>query len=115
LINTETCTPLPKKEFERRANVFETIKNGSELTANGVKLYPNPAQEKLYIEFENEENESAEFVLYDITGKIIFEISLKSNTKTTELNNLGVVNGIYFYRILNKDGVIQQGKLNIIK
>jgi hypothetical protein len=78
-------------------------------------VYPNPAQDKLHIEFSKQLNSEATLEMYDLTGKKVYEMQLEANNQKTEITNLNLSNGIYFYRISNGEQNLQQGKLSISK
>jgi hypothetical protein len=116
LKSSEECTPLEKREGSRRAIIPSPENNGDEiLLQNTISLYPNPAQDKLYIEFSEQLNSEAKLELYDVTGKKVYEMPLKANNQKTEITNLNLSNGIYFYRFSNGEQNLQQGKLSITK
>ncbi|MBK7183419.1 MAG: T9SS type A sorting domain-containing protein [Bacteroidetes bacterium] len=116
LKRSEECTPLEKREGTRRAIIPSSENNGDEpMLQNTISLYPNPAQDKLYIEFSEQLDSDAKLELYDVTGKKVYEMQLKSNNQKTEISNLNLSNGIYFYRISNGEQNLQQGKLSISK
>jgi hypothetical protein len=116
LKRSEECTPLDKREGTRRIIIPNSENNEDEtMLQNTISLYPNPAQDKLYIEFSEQLNSEAKLELYDVTGKKVYEMQLKANNQKTEITNLNLSNGIYFYRISNGEQNLQQGKLCISK
>ncbi len=116
LKRSEECTPLEKREGTRRTIIPNSENNEEELMLqNTISLYPNPAQDKLYIEFSEQLNSEAKLELYDVTGKKVYEMQLKANNQKTEISNLNLSNGIYFYRISRGEQNLQQGKLSISK
>ena len=74
----------------------------AELTSS-FRIYPNPANDKLYIEVETE---IKEIVVYDIYGKTQkLKNSESQNLRiSVDLSNLNA--GIYFIRLVTNDGVI---------
>lgn len=73
----------------------------------GVQVYPNPAQESVTIELS--QKEEAEFVLFDITGRVVLTQKLRQPKETFSLAN--VAKGMYFYRIQSEKGILPNGKL----
>ncbi len=65
-----------------------------------ISIYPNPSNGKFTLETDNYQN--AAYEILDLNGKIVS--SSKLNNRTKEVN-LDVANGIYWVRIINKDGV----------
>jgi len=64
--------------------------------------YPNPSTGKFSI------NAEGEFVVYGITGKIIYSQTISGNT---EIDLSTQEKGVYFYRLLSSDKVLSSGKL----
>ena len=65
-----------------------------------LKIYPNPTLSDLNIIFESNEKDNFEATLYDVTGKIMIQKTVSSNTvnsiSTQQLNA-----GMYFLRLTN--------------
>ncbi len=92
---------LPKDETATKKNqeVAYSYSVGACATASDdlsnddfVKIFPNPANDKLHIEI-SDGNENFEVMLFNTIGQIL----LKSNSNTLNINNLE--NGIYFLQI----------------
>lgn len=65
---------------------------------NGYKVFPNPAQNKVSIQFANELKKEHVLELYNIHGQKLFDISgIKENTITFSVSNLN--SGLYFFRL----------------
>jgi hypothetical protein len=78
---------------------------------NQILLYPNPAKDRLFINFnENELPES--IALFDVSGKAMMKVT--SITKTTVLDISTLSNGIYICTITNKDAGKQFQKISIL-
>ena len=73
----------------------------------GIQVYPNPAQESLTIELP--QKEEAEFVLFDITGRVVLSQKLWKLTETVSLAHLP--KGMYFYLLKSEKGILAQGKV----
>lgn len=84
-----------------------TSVNDVEKTSDLISVYPNPATNYTEILF-NENNQGAEFNLYDIHGKLISSQMITGTKITLNRNNLP--SGIYFIRITNGEKV-QTSKL----
>ena len=72
---------------------------GTDVTESleSIKLYPNPANDKLYISEKNYAVNSME--IFDVNGK-----SIKSITKNSSVDVSNLPNGIYFIRIKTDKG-----------
>jgi hypothetical protein len=80
------------------------VQNGS-----GIKVYPNPANTALIIEY----GEAGSFILMDILGRMYKEISLPSGKSRTGVEVSSLSAGVYSYRYQTKKGN-QTGKLIIV-
>lgn len=69
-----------------------------------VNIYPNPATYKIFLEIQHTENKKFySCILYDITGSMIYEKSISSNSVNyIDLQNMA--NGIFLLRIM-EDGI----------
>jgi len=76
----------------------------------GLKIYPNPFTKSTTIEFYNPENHEYKMIIYDLTGKIVYEINgIISNKIKIERGLLQ--NGVYVVEIIGQH--IYRGKLII--
>ncbi len=76
----------------------------------GIEIFPNPSDDFINIELENI-NEDLQFVIVDVTGKIILQKMItKSNTR---INTSDLLSGMYFYKITSNSGKTKSGKLLI--
>jgi hypothetical protein len=98
----------------------DLINNSEEVSA--IKLYPNPAEDILNIEFENLKGEEIDgtIKIFNISGKLLKEqaFSTHSSFYMLDINNL--TNGAYVFRIQidNKEKTtyrMQSGKLIVLK
>ncbi|MDF2435847.1 MAG: ppiB [Bacteroidota bacterium] len=71
-----------------------------------ISVYPNPSEGKFT--FAGLEAKST-LLIFDLSGKCIFNEVVGSNTQTIDLSALD--KGFYFYKIINKDNVSHHGKL----
>src|SRR5699024_9255960 len=69
-------------------------------------LYPNPAQEEIYIE---NLTATAEIEIYTISGKKLLQQQVNSSTESINISNLSA--GIYLYRFKQNGKKIKTGKL----
>jgi hypothetical protein len=73
---------------------------------NTIKIYPNPAQQCFIVELPKEQNFS--LIVYDVTGRIMYELKNATGTVKVDCSNLG--SGIYFVKAVNQRTVLT-GKL----
>ena len=67
----------------------------------GLSIFPNPFSNELIIRFESSEDKSANFGLYDWSGKLIHTAGLRLQKGSNEFNynNPSLPSGIYLYRL----------------
>ena len=80
------------------------IDNSKEIS--GVVVYPNPAINSINFEFL--QNNIDKITIYDITGKIVKNVTVTKSLETIDIVGLG--NGLYFYQVISSNGVVSSGK-----
>ena len=90
------------------------IKNMEDTTKVLFSLYPNPSQQWVTVEYTVEEDQEIFFELYDVLGKRHFKEQMK-NANDHRLNLEGMHQGMYFYRLVNNENILESGKLLIRK
>ena len=68
-----------------------------------LNVYPNPAQEELYVDFENANSYSSTIELFDMSGK---RLTTESMNQLTILNIENLNPGLYLYRVSNSQGAV---------
>ncbi len=79
-----------------------------------VKVYPNPANDKLTIQLDNTMEGKAMVEILDLTGKLIYSSTINADFKLQTIDISKVSKGIYYLRISNNNTTNNQ-KLVIIK
>lgn len=110
LENVKSDTTLMFTHNTSFTDIFSATSNKSVQNLQ-IKLYPNPASDRIYIEQEDLNGSNTLISVYDITGKLKFQ-ELKQNSSKIEINLLGLNNGIYFIGIRTND---KQNMLKFIK
>jgi hypothetical protein len=80
-------------------NYSSTILINFDESNNGFLLYPNPADEKLKVEFTEHVIGIANLKIIDLTGKIIAEESIRVRGKQLALNVHQLTKGTYILQI----------------
>jgi hypothetical protein len=78
-----------------------------------LKIFPNPATNKLFFESGEISLNGSKFTLTDLQGKLVFRTILNSNEHGTLLALDNVSPGVYFYRIETAQKEFKVGKLII--
>ena len=71
-------------------------------TANNISIFPNPANEQLFIELTDYKNTIAE--IFNIQGQLLQSIPLKSDKTTIQINEL--ISGLYLVKVKSSEGMI---------
>lgn len=79
--------------------------------ANGIKVFPNPASNELFLDLEGAQVTNAN--IYSIDGREISGINELSSNST--LNVSGLNNGHYVIRLVLQDGTIKQQRFVVKK
>ncbi len=92
-------------------NTCDVLSNINEIFAAeiGIKITPNIAQTTATISFNNDNNESFDLFITDITGRIINQQN--NITSNTDINVSNWSNGMYFISLKNSEGAIATRKL----
>jgi len=72
-----------------------------------IKVYPNPTDDKVYLEMENIEN--CTYYLYDLQGREIQNRHISSYQ--TELSIAPLECGVYILRIIKENTLVQEFKI----
>jgi hypothetical protein len=82
------------------------------ISKEDVNLYPNPASDNITITFPTSTN--ASLMIFDITGKVIFNTKLEANTTSYKMNISDFKTGIYFYELTIGNTTISR-KMSVIR
>ncbi len=69
-----------------------------------IKVYPNPVQAQLNLEFQNAKEQLV--TIYNVTGKLIKSKKFKAYNATIDMSDF--VEGIYILKIVSEDGVLNK-------
>jgi hypothetical protein len=70
-----------------------------------VEAYPNPTDELLLIQLKNAEARDFQYLLYDMTGKVLEQKKLESDI--TAINMLNYPAGVYLLKVMQMDNEIK--------
>lgn len=73
-----------------------------------AKFYPNPFASVLNVTMEGFDGGPSQLTVYNALGATVVDMTLSS--KTTEIS-MNLSAGIYYYKLINKNGALQIGKL----
>jgi hypothetical protein len=78
-----------------------------------VRVYPNPASEVLYTTLAEPAGQDLHFQLLSATGMVLRNRILSGGEGQYMLDISALPPGIYWYRIMSTEGVVQTGKVVI--
>jgi plastocyanin len=110
LLNVKSDTMLLFMHNTNFTDIFSTTPNKTiqDLT---LRMYPNPATDKIYIEQDFITGSETVVSVYDITGKLKYREALQNNGKI-EIDIQNLTNGIYFVDVRTNN---KQNMLKLIK
>jgi len=80
------------------------------------KVYPNPNDGTMQINYSLEEGQIGKLIIYDLTGRKLNTYSLQEGEHNTlKISEGALKNGVYFYEIIVNGEMIEQDKIVIIK
>jgi hypothetical protein len=85
----------------------------TQLINHNYRIYPNPASEWLNIVYDVKDD--ALFELFDLYGRRVAAVSLYHYFKNRTLDVHGLSDGVYGYTIKNLNGILENGKLMVVK
>ena len=97
--SNEACATTPAEEDEEPENPDST----DELNENNFNIYPNPVNDKLYIETESE---IEEVVVYDVYGRVQNLRNSETQKLRNSINVTDLNSGIYFVKVVTENGEV---------
>lgn len=79
------------------------------------KLYPNPNNGNMIVEYSLSENENGVLNLYSITGALLHSYKLQQTNHKLLISDEELKSGLYFYDVLINNKKVKTDKLVIIK
>jgi hypothetical protein len=74
-----------------------------ELSAAGIRVYPNPAKEMLFVEInENSPMKEGTIQIFNSIGKSIYNRTLSANDQSISIDLKGFASGVYTFRLLQE-------------
>ncbi len=104
-------------EFGETEDYCVTITAATSIQAaaeqTGISIYPDPADQELFIEINGITDRSLELSILDNTGRQIISRAAIANGRSST-NTASLANGLYIYRILQNDQEIGRGKFMVV-
>jgi hypothetical protein len=78
-------------------------------------IYPNPAKDEAYFNYQLKEGQKGIIFIYSITGQVLYEKALNSDNSKLIISTSNLNSGLYFYKVIVDEAIIANEKLMIIK
>lgn len=91
------------------------ISQAKDTTNTVFKLYPNPNNGKMLLDYTLNANEKGEIQIYDISGKLVSRYELENTKNQLTIDSEKLTNGVYVYHIIVNKNIVKSDKLIIIK
>ena len=101
--------------FCESAGICTTGIYDREMGSGSVNVYPNPAHNDVYFEFEEQPSKPLWIELSNAQGSIVYSEMIKNNHEPYRLNLSDFAEGVYFYRLSAGAGYLKTGKIVVIK
>jgi plastocyanin len=102
--------------------IFEYISGGdsvsqeaSSMKLHKVNVYPNPANNLLNFKFDYEREGEVRIEFYDLTGRRVKIILAANSSSHIEVSTNEFISGLYTFKFYFNNGLLNVGKVNIIK
>jgi hypothetical protein len=112
-IQNESSREVLQASLDKRGTV--TGSNKAEVDQEGpiISIYPNPAKEIAYIDFNGALNRSIQVELINNLGQIVISSKAPEGTTIFEIPARGYSPGLYMLRLSNENGIIRNIKIII--
>jgi hypothetical protein len=81
--------------------------------ASKMKMYPNPAQEMVYLKYVPNQEKEYKLLIFDMLGRKVSDMNVRFTQSVIEYDVRGLSNGIYAVKVIDDGGQIFSEKLNI--
>jgi hypothetical protein len=113
----ESCDPYRDSFLYTGSNIQEVLATNVEsVKLTGVKVYPNPADQKIYVEANHSETDELILMIYDLKGNEIRKVRHSINQKGLkrfEVDISALAGGVYFYQIISDGYGVYSDKIVI--
>lgn len=111
--NIDTVIKIRYWSFGACVDLFrltcEELTATTSLQSQNLSIYPNPADNKSIISFDNLPDNSYDLYIFNINGQLVDKI-ININTKQLELHRNHLVSGAYYLQLLHKNEVKAVGR-----
>jgi PKD repeat protein len=84
-------------------------------TSATLHIFPNPNKGEMTVNYSISGDENAMLCIFDLNGKQVAGYLLKADATSLEISNENLSNGVYMYKVISKESILNTGRLVIIK
>lgn len=99
-------TQREKLRYQTPKPVVNTGLANQELNNIQANIYPNPANNELFIDANLNSNQSCQITITDITGKLVQSNNIISDGNAIKLNTTNLTNGLYFVNLIGSNSKV---------
>ena len=119
-VNSTFLDPFFNPLFSETQNVGTCSNRNLKLAENvDMVAYPNPFSEEATIEFTLPEKANTRLEVYSLTGQrvaVLFDGMAEANQLyKNQLSGVGLMSGLYFYKLTTDRGLVKEGKIVLQK
>ncbi|MBL4625772.1 MAG: T9SS type A sorting domain-containing protein, partial [Flavobacteriales bacterium] len=109
LIATNGFCPNDTVTISNHVSVQAPLGIEEEITAKGIRAYPNPFSDKITLEIVGFSNQKINIRIEDVVGRTVMtrELALNANNQiksiSLDFNNLNLINGLYVIQVSSSD------------
>ncbi len=95
----------------RLSPVFPVLTIGlNEIPSGAIVVYPNPANENLYINLMDHGDTFSDLSITDVTGRVVYARSISDDVQSGQLtiNTASILQGIYVLELKSNDAVVRK-------
>jgi PKD repeat protein len=110
-VTLSTTTPsMDQVGFEINSTSVRFTNTNEILSVSGLKVYPNPVTDQLYMQFELDQMLDAEISIINVTGQVIsnFQETLNGGSNLIKVSTNELPTGVYSIHLKSKAGIITQ-------
>ena len=101
---------------ETTTGTNEVSNEFNERLGETIRVYPNPASQKLFVKYTNLNTINANISFYDITGNLVRNVNLnEQHNQAQEIDLNGLSTGLYLMRMVSQNGDVLKVERIIIK
>lgn len=113
-VEMPTLPDFVNPNLVQQLNVVFKKENNHELNKSIGEVYPNPANDALYMAYDLDNNQTATFDLFDAMGRLVCSRVINGHGQLFVSTDT-LTNGIYYCKVISNGKILKQSKVIVIK